>query len=115
MKTQIEYPALADSRFRFNEVLFLDVNFHQLNLTRGSSYLPLPDWVSRKGGVINPKNESDEECFKQAVTAALHYVDIKSHPEHISNLRRYVDNYDRGGLEFPLSIKRIRKEKRRYR
>ena len=32
MKTWIENPALANSRFRFNEVLFLDVNFHQLNL-----------------------------------------------------------------------------------
>ena len=40
MKTQIENPALVNSRFRFDEVLFLDVNFHQLNLTRGSSYLP---------------------------------------------------------------------------
>ena len=37
MRTQIENPALANSRFVFNEVLFLDVNFHQLNLTRGGS------------------------------------------------------------------------------
>ena len=28
MKTQIENPALANSKFRFNAVLFLDVNFH---------------------------------------------------------------------------------------
>ena len=33
MRTQIENPALANSRFVFDEVLFLDVNFHQLNLT----------------------------------------------------------------------------------
>ena len=72
MKTQIENPALANSRFRFNEVLFLDVNFHdQLNLTRGSSYIPLPSWIASKKAVINPKNENDEECFKWAVTAAL--------------------------------------------
>ena len=94
MKTQIENPALANSRFRLNEVLFLDVNFHQLNLTRGSSYLPLLDQMVNQRAVINPKNENDEECFKWAVIAALHYVDIKSHPEHIPNLRKYVDNYD---------------------
>ena len=111
MKTQIENPALANSRFRFDEIPFLEVNFHKFNLTRGSSYLPLPDWVSRKGGVINPKNESDEQCFKCAVIAALHYVDIKSHPEHISNLRKHFDNYDWSGLEFPLSIKGISKFK----
>ena len=52
MKMQIENPALANSRFRFNEVLFLDVNFHQLNLTQGSPYLPLPDWIANKRAVI---------------------------------------------------------------
>ena len=43
MMTQTENPALLNSRFRFDEVLFLDISFHRLNLTRGSSYLPLPD------------------------------------------------------------------------
>ena len=33
MKTQIENPALANSRLGFDEVLFLDVNFRQRNLT----------------------------------------------------------------------------------
>ena len=47
-KTQIKNPALRNSRFRFYQVLFLDVNFYQLNLTRGSSYLPLPDWMAKK-------------------------------------------------------------------
>ena len=77
------------------------------NLTRGSSYLLLPNWVSRKGGVVNPKNENDEECFKWAFIAALHYADIRSHPERISNLARFEDYYDWSGLEFPLSIKGI--------
>ena len=107
MKTQIENPALANSRFIFNEVLFIDINFHQLNLTRGSSYIPLPDWVSRKGGVISPKNENDEECFKWAVIAALHHEEIRPHPERNSNLARFEDNYDLGRLKFPLPIKGI--------
>ena len=38
MKFQIENPALLNSRFVFDEVLFTDVDFDQLNLTRGSSY-----------------------------------------------------------------------------
>ena len=33
MKMQIENPALANSKFRFNQVLFLEVSFHQLDLT----------------------------------------------------------------------------------
>ena len=64
MKAQIENPALANSRFVFDEVLFMDINFHQLNLTRGSSYLSLPDRLLNKRAIINPKNEIDEECFK---------------------------------------------------
>ena len=63
MKEQIENPALLNSRFVLDEVLFTNVDFHQLNLTRGSSYLPLPNWLACKKAIINPKNE-DQECFK---------------------------------------------------
>ena len=69
MKFQIENPALLNSRFVFDEVLCLDANFYQLNLTRGSSYLPLPGWLVKKKAIINPNND-DEECFKLAVIAA---------------------------------------------
>ena len=109
MKTQIENPTLANSKFTLDEVLFLDVNFYQSNLTRDSSYLLLPDWISRKGAVISPKNENDEECFKWAVTAALHHKEIKSHPKRVSNIRQYVDNYDWHGIEFPVAISKINK------
>ena len=107
MKTQTENPTLLNSRFRFDEVLFLDFNFHQLNLTRGSSYLLLPDWLARKKAIINPQN-NDEECFKWAVITALEQTDIKSHPECMSNLRKFTDNYNWSGLVFPVSIKDIR-------
>ena len=107
MKTQIEDPAALNSRFRFDEALFLDVNFHRLNLTRGSSYLPLPDWLVRKKAIINPQND-DEECFKWAVITVLEWTDIKSHAECRSNLRKFANNYDWSGLEFPVSIKDIR-------
>ena len=105
MKTQIENAALLNSRFRFDEVLFLNINFHQLNLTRGSSYLPLPDWLARKKAIINPDNK-DEECFKWAVITAEN-VGMKN-PQHISNFRKFVNNYSWSGLEFPVSIKDIR-------
>ena len=107
METQIENPALLNSRFRFNEVLYLDVNFHRLNLRRGSSYLPLPDWLARKKAIINPQND-DEKCFKWAVIAALRWTDLKAHPERISNLREFSNDYNWSGLKFPVSIKDIK-------
>ena len=106
MKFQIENPALLNSRFVFNEFLYLDINFHQLNLTRGSSYLPLPDWLVRKKVIVNPHN-NDEECFKRSVIAA-EKVGMKD-PQRVSNLRKFKDNYDWSGLEFPVSIKDIGK------
>ena len=106
MKFQIESPALLNSRFAFDEFLYLDVNFHRLNLTRGSSYLPLPDWLVRKKVIVNPHN-NDEECFKWSVITA-EKVGMKD-PQRVSNLRKFKDNYDWSGLEFPVSIKDIGK------
>ena len=104
MKFQIENPVLLNSRFVFDEFLYLDVNFHQLNLTRGSSYLPLPDWLAGKKATVNPHND-DEECFKWSVIAA-EKVGMKD-PQRVSNLIK--DKYDWSGFEFPVSIKDIGK------
>ena len=106
MKFQIENPALLNSRFVFDEALYLDVNFHQLNLMRGSSYLPLPDWLVRKGVIVNPHNDN-EECFKWSVIP-VENVGMKN-PQGVSNLRKFTNNYDRSGLEFSVSTKDIRK------
>ena len=57
MKTQVENPALVKSRCVFDRVLLLDINFCKLNLTRGSPYFPLSDWISSKKSVINTKND----------------------------------------------------------
>ena len=110
MKFQIENSVLINGRFVFDEFLYLDVNFHQLNLMRGSSYLPLPNWLARKTATVNPHND-DEECFKWSVIAA-EKVWMKD-PERVSNLRKFTDNYDWSGLEFPVSIKDIGKFKNR--
>ena len=104
MKFQIENPALLNSRFVFNEVLFLDTNFDRLNLTRGSSYLPLPDWLARKKAIINSHN-NDEECFKWAVIAAENAGMEDS--QGVSNLRKLTNNYDWSGLRCPVAIKNI--------
>ena len=106
MKFQIENPALLNSRFVFDEVLYLDTNLHHFNLTGGSSYLSLPDWIEKKKAIINPHN-NDEKCFKWAVIEALEFPNNKSHPERISNLTKCSNNYNWSGLKFPVSIKDI--------
>ena len=54
--------------------------------------------------IINHHNE-DEECFKWAVIVAEN-IGMKD-PQCMSNLRKFIDNYDWSGLEFPVSIKDI--------
>ena len=108
MKFQTENPALLNSRFVFNEVLRIDANFYQLNLTRGSSYLPLPDWMAHKKAIINPKNE-DKKCFKWAVIAASRWEEINNNPERISELKRFEKDFDWSGIGFSVSIKDISK------
>ena len=80
MAQQIENLALKDSKFVFDEVICMDVDFHRLSLMRGSSYLPLPDWLAKKKLIINPTN-SDLECFKWAVIAAMRWEEIGKNPE----------------------------------
>ena len=39
MAQQIENPALRNSKFVFDRILHMDIDFHRLNLTRGSMQL----------------------------------------------------------------------------
>ena len=107
MKQQIENPALSDSKFVFDEVMHMDVDFHRLNLMRGSSYLPLPDWLAKKKAIINPKN-SDLECFKWAVIAAMRWEEIDRDHQRVTKLERFEAVFDWTGVGFPVTFKTIK-------
>ena len=53
----------------------------------------------RKKAIVNPHND-DEECFKWLVIT-VENVGMKD-PQRVSNLRKFMDNYDWSGLEFQL-------------
>ena len=108
MKQQIENPALRDSKFVFDRIIHMDIGFHRLTLARGSSYIPLPDWLAKKKAIINPKN-SDLECFKWAVIAAMRWEEIDRDHQRTSKLRRYEDDFDWDGIKFPASIRDIKR------
>ncbi|XP_057310212.1 uncharacterized protein LOC130648190 [Hydractinia symbiolongicarpus] len=88
--------------------MHLGIDFHKLQLTRGSSYIDLPAWILREKAVINPRNE-DEECFKWALIAAMHHGEIANNPQRISNLRPFVDQYNWEGFEFTVALNKIGK------
>ena len=43
-----------------------------------------------------------------SIIAALHRDEIGVHPERISNLRKYADNYDWSGITFPVHPRDIK-------
>ena len=57
-----------------------------------------------KKGTINPKNEADK-CFVYGITASLNHHKIDSHPERISNLKPYINDYNWRGIEFSAKSK----------
>ena len=108
MQQQIENPALRDSKFVFDGVIHMDIDFRRLSLTRGSSYIPLPDWLAKKKAIINPKN-SDMECFKWAVIAAMRWEEIDRDHQRITKLKRFKADFDWTGIKFPASFRNIKR------
>ena len=85
MAQQVENPALRDSKFVFDGIVHTDISIHRLNLTRGSSYIPLPDGLASKKAILNPTN-LDMKCFKRAVIAGLKWGEIDRDHQRVSKL-----------------------------
>ena len=50
------------SGWYFTEILHLEIHTVDYKPIRGSSYIPLPDWIMRKKAIVNIRN-TDEKCF----------------------------------------------------
>ena len=66
---------------------------HKISLNRVSSYINSPEWIKNKKVTLNPQNTKDNKCFQYAITTALNYQNIDHHPERISKLKPFIDNY----------------------
>ena len=65
-------------------------------------------WVVNKRGTINPKNK-DHKCFQYSIVVALNHQNIKNHPERISNIGIFIDQYNWEGIDFSGGIKSWKK------
>ena len=91
---------MKGSGYIFERVDLLEYCLHKRSLNRGGSYIDSPDWIKNQKATINPKNK-DNEYFKYAITAALNHNKINNHPEKISKLKPFIDNYNWKDIEFP--------------
>ena len=98
------------SNFVFEIVKILYYHIHKIKLKRGKSYIKSPEWILNKRATINPKNK-DNKCFQYAITAALNHQKIENHPERISNIKPFIDQYNWKDIDFLAGIKDWKKFK----
>ena len=91
---------MRGSDFEFDGINFLYYNFKETSICRGGSYIDSPKWLKDKKSTINPKN-NDHKCFQYAATLALNFDNINNHPEKISKIRPFIDQYNRKDIDFP--------------
>ena len=99
---------MRGSDFEFDGVNFLYYDFNKISLNRGGSYIDSPKWLKDKKPTINPKN-NDDKCFQYAVTLALNLDNIDNHPERISKIKPFIDQYNWKEIDFPATSKDWRK------
>ena len=96
--------SMKGSEFIFDIADVLYHNLNKISLNRDGSYIDSPKCLKNKKATINPKN-NDYKCLQYAFTAALNHEQIKGHPERISNIKCFIDQYDWKGTSFPSNKK----------
>ena len=99
---------MKGSDFEFDCVNLLYYDFNKISLNRGGSYIDSPKWLKDKKSTINPKN-NNHKCFQYVVTLALNLDNIDNHPERISKIKPFIDQYNWKDIDFPSTIKDWRK------
>ena len=84
----------------------LEIHTAKFRPLKGSSYLPLPDWLKNKKAIINMKNK-DDKCFIWSILR--HLYPKKKDPEYIGDLKVYEKTLNTKGLVFPMQLKDIYK------
>ena len=91
---------MRGSDFEFDGVSFLYYDFNEISLNSSGSYIDSPKWLKDKKSTINPKN-NDDKCFQYAVTLALNLDKINKHPQRISKIKPFMDQYNWKDIDFP--------------
>ena len=73
---------------------------------RGSSYIPLPDWIMRKKEIVNIRN-TDEKCFLWCVLRYLH--PREKNDIRLTDLKQYQHDLNTKGIDYSVKIRDITK------
>ena len=96
------------SGWKFMGIQYLEILITKVTYFGGSSYIELPLEIKNKKACVNVQN-NNQECFKFSILAALHYDEIKFHPERPSNYTKWINDLNFDGIDFPVDLKDIDK------
>ena len=90
--------------FAFDRVNYLYYDLNKISISKDGSDIDSPKWLKNKKSTINPKN-NDYKCFQYAVTLALNLDKINNHPERISKIKPFIEEYNWKDIDFPSTSK----------
>ena len=94
------------SGWYIKEVTSLEIHIVDYKPIKGSSYIPLPDIIMRKKAIINMENK-DNKCFLWSILRYLH--PIEKHKTRLTDIRKYENDLNFRGIDFPVKLKGITK------
>ena len=72
----------------------MNYDTNKIKINRGSFYIESPTWLRNKKCTINPQNKNGNHCFQYALTVVLNYERINNHPEKLSRIIPFIDQYN---------------------
>ena len=94
------------SGWYFKEIIKLEIHINEYRPMRGSSYIPLPDWIMRKKAIVSIRNK-DDKCFIWSILRYLH--PREKNDSRLLDLKKYEFSLNTKGITFPMKVKDITK------
>ena len=94
------------SGWYFKEVSGLEIHIVDYKPIKGSSYIPLPDFILKKKSIINIQNK-DNKCFLWSILRYLHPIQMNE--TRLTDIRKYENDLNFKGIDFPVKLKDIPK------
>ena len=95
---------MRGSDFAFDGINFCYYDFNKISINKAGSYIDSPKWLKNGKSTINP-NSNDYKCFQYAVTLALNLDKINNHPERISKIKPFIEQYNWKDIDLPSTSK----------
>ncbi|XP_055306814.1 uncharacterized protein LOC129571069, partial [Sitodiplosis mosellana] len=109
LKESVENAAIEGSGFKLRNLIKLNVQVSSFRPLLGGSFIEAPIKLKKRGAIINVKNENDNMCFKWAILSCLHNNKIQKNANRLCLYKRYENDLNFDGIDFPVSLKDIDK------